>query len=256
MRLMTILGLACLMLVPVCAAEQPAQPAKVSVSFSDADAGQALIELAQKAQLTVLGDATVKGKVNASLNNVTPEQALDTICRTNNLEWYKAYISVAPNEKPNAQKVLALIDSLKALGNTTVICQNVAKQQDTVFVPAAVAGSVDIGPVAEALKLKPVYVVRAIPKPVDPNAANQSALGTPPAEVTAAASQLWNYFSQMAPETQWQVMGQIGRMMRDSMTPEQRQAMYDRWRQERGGDRGGDWRGPRDGQRGDRPPGR
>ena len=108
MRLMMTLGLACLMLVPVCAAEQPAQPAKVSVSFSDADAGQALIELAQKAQLTVLGDATVKGKVNASLNNVTPEQALDTICRTNNLEWYKAYISVAPNEKPNAQKVLAL----------------------------------------------------------------------------------------------------------------------------------------------------
>ena len=71
MRLWMILGLVCLLVGAVYAADEPVQtppvqpaPTKVSLSFSDADAAQALLELSQKAQVTVLGDGSVKGKVN------------------------------------------------------------------------------------------------------------------------------------------------------------------------------------------------
>jgi len=256
MRFLMILGVVCLLVSAVCAAEQPAPapaaapaPTKVSLQFEDVDAGQALMTLSQKAQVTILGDATVKGKVNCGLNDVTTEQALDTICKTNNLEWYKAYINTPPNEKPNAAKILALLDALKALGNSALICQGPAQQQ-TAFVPVAEPGTIDLAPMADTLKLKPVYLVRAVPKPIDPNAAKAaaSALGQPASDAVAAANQLWGYFSQMPVQQQYQVMHEIGNMMRNNMTPEQQDQMRQQWRQngppDGGGRRGNDQGGP------------
>lgn len=258
MRFLMILGMVCLLVSAVCAADQPAPaaaaaPTKVSLQFEDVDAGQALITLSQKAQVTILGDVTVKGKVNCGLNDVTTEQALDTICKTNGLEWYKAYIGTVPNEKPNAAKILALLDALKALGNNALICQGPAQQQ-TAFVPVAEPGTVDLAPMAETLKLKPVYVVRAVPKPIDPAAAKAAAnaLGKPANDATAAANQLWGYFSQMPVQQQYQVMHEIGNMMRNNMTPEQQDQMRQMWRQNGGQDGGGRWGGNDQGGRGDR----
>ena len=262
MRLVMMFGLACLLTCAVFAADEPAQSAqgtKVIIQFEDVDAADALVALSQKAQITILGDATVKGKVSGNFINEVPiEDVLNTICKPNNLEWYSARISIAPNERPNAQRILALIDALKGLGNTSLIVQNPLKKQDTVFIAAAEAGSVDFGPLSDSLKLRPIYVVRAVPQPVGPNAPQASALGQPPAEVSAAASQVWNYFSQMQPQTQMQVMRELGRMVFQNIPREQMDQMREQWRQNNPdrGDRGS-W-GGRDGQRGEggppRPP--
>lgn len=255
MRFLMILGMVCLLVSAVCAADEPApQPVtKVSLQFEDVDADQALITLSQKAQVTILGDATVKGKVNCGLNDVTAEQALETICKTNNLEWYKAYIGVVPNEKPNAAKILALLDALKALGNTALICQGPSQQVQTAFLPGAQPETVDLVPVAESLKLKPVYVVRAVPKPADPDAEKptESALGQPASDATAAANQLWGYFSQMPLQQQYQVMHEVQNMIRNNMTPEQQEQMRQMWRQNGPPDSGGRWRGSDQGGPGD-----
>jgi Spy/CpxP family protein refolding chaperone len=63
----------------------------------------------------------------------------------------------------------------------------------------------------------------------------------PPADPRAAAQELWGYFSQIDPQQRRDVMREIGHMMYENMTPEQREAMHQRW---------GDGRGRRDGQPG------
>lgn len=252
MRLAMMLGFVCLLCGAVFAVDEPMQApqgTRVVIEFEDVDAADALVALSQKAQVTILGDATVKGKVSGNFINEVPiEDVLNAICKPNNLEWFRAHVSVAPNERPNAQRVLALIDALKGLGNTSLIVQNPLKKQDTVFIAAAEGGSVDFSSLADSLKLRSVFVVRAIPQPTDPNAAQASALGQPPAEVSAAANQVWNYFSQMQPQTQMQVMRELGRMVFQNIPREQMDQMREQWRQNNP-DRGG-WRG-RDGQRGD-----
>lgn len=253
MRFLIALAMVCLLIGAVCAAEQPAV-IKVAVDFQDVDAAQALLTLSQKAQVTILGDATVKGKVNCNYVQAVPvDEVLDTICRGNGLEWHRAFISTTTDEKPNAGKILALLDALKAVGNTPLICQSPSLKQQTVFIPGTQPEALDLGPLADSLKLKAVYLVRATPKPVDPNAAQTSALGQAPAEVTAAANQVWNYFSQMPVQQQFQVMRELGNMIRNNMTPETMEQMREMWRRDGARDGGrdgqrGDWRG-RDGQR-------
>ncbi len=250
MRFLIALAMICLLVGTAFAADQPA-PTKVAVDFQDVDAAEALVTLAQKAQVTILGDASVKGKVNCNfIQEVPVDQVLDTVCKPINLEWSKVLISVPPNEKPSAAKVFALLDALKALGSTSVLCQNPATKDQTLFVPKAQPDVLDLSPVADSLKLKAVYVVRAVPKPVDRTAPPQTGpLGQPSPEVTAAANQVWNFFSQMPSDQQFQVMRELGSMIRNNMSPEQQQQMRERWMRDRqdGGDRG-NWRG-RDGQR-------
>jgi len=247
-----------LLISAVCAADQQAaSPAKVSLQFDNVDASEALVSLAQKAQVTVLGDASVKGKVNCGLNDVTVDQALDAICKTNKLEWYKAYVDApAQGEKLDVAKIFTLLDALKALGKASLVCQDPSKQQETVFISGAKVGAVNAAPMSEALNLKPVYLVRAIPQPAPPaDAAKQtpSQLGVPPADVMGAATQVWDYFSQMPADKQFQVMREVGRMMWQNMSPEQLDRMREMMRGGRGD--GGNWRGGgrpdgrRDGQR-------
>jgi len=256
MRFPLILGIVVLLATVLCAAED-VQPAggTISLDFNDTDLSQAFSTIAQKTQNTILVDPAVKGKVSLSLTSVTAEQALNTICKLNKLVLLKVYLPAATEgEKPTASKLIALVDAIKALGGKSLIWEDPATQTQGVFVPDAKPDAIAVPSLAASLNLKPVYLVRteSAPKPeqesTQPKVVQSIAVMAPPGDPRAAAQELWSYFSQIPFEQRRDVMRELGRMMFESLTPEQREAMRPRW-----GDRG-DRRGPREG-RPEMPPG-
>lgn len=252
MRHAIVLGL--VLLLASCAFGQT-QPNTLTLQLNGVDITQALTAISEKAQVTILGDTTVKGTVNCNLSNITLEQALDTICKMNKLVWMKAYTSANPNDKANATKLFNLFDALKELGGSSLICVDPATQSQTIYVPGATNESVDTDSVASGLKLKPVYLIRAEPDPAAIAAAKekekqaqQAGLnGNPPADSKVAAQQVWGYFTRMPMDQQFQAMHELRNMMFNNLTPEQRHQLF-----QNSGDRGGN-HGDHGGQGG--PPG-
>lgn len=206
---------------------------RVSLDLSAADINDAFTKLSQQAKVSIMGDSTVKGKVTCSLNNVTAEQALDTICRMNKLVWVKAYVSADPSTKQSPSEVFALLDALKQLNGTTLVAIDPNTQKQTVFVREAEVGSIDLTTLPGALNLKPVYLVRAEPEQVAKKTdtkADSTSLTTPPADPRTAASQVWNYFGKMPSEQRWEVMRQLRDIMFQSMTPEERDRLFHHYR--------------------------
>jgi hypothetical protein len=231
---------------------QQSQPASVALDFSNVDVAQALSALSTKANVNILGDSTVKGTVSCSLSGVTAEQALDTICKMNKLEWYKTYTTATTSidDKATASKLFKLLDALKDLGGSAVICSDPKTQTQTVFIPNAGAKSLDTSTVATDLKLKSIYIVRAIPDPAKLQAdkaktdASKTALGNPAnTDPKTAAGQLVGYLQQMPMDQQLQTMSEMRHQMFDNMTPEQRDQVR-QYFQQNGGWRGGGNRGP------------
>ena len=109
MRCLTIVSLL-LLVVGSCWAADQGQTGTISLQLNDVDITQALTTLSQQANVTVLGDTTVKGKVTCSLSGLTTEQALDTICKMNKLEWYKTYAGAGT--ELSASKLFKLLDAL------------------------------------------------------------------------------------------------------------------------------------------------
>lgn len=230
----------------VCA--QQSQPATIALNLSDVDIVQALTTLSQKGNMSILGDTTVKGKVSCSLSGVTAEQALDTLCKMNKLEWYKTYANPGTDEKQTASKLFKLLDALKDLGGSAVICSDPKANTQTVFIPSAGADSLNASTVAASLKLKEIYLVRAIPDPAVIAAdkakadAAKTALGSPGnADAKTAAGQLVGYLQQMPMDQQFQTMNEMRHQMFNNMTPEQRDQMHQYFQQQGGGrgNRGG-----------------
>jgi len=237
-----------LLLVFVMGAVQAAdttQQAKISLDLANLDVAQAFEKLSQASQITILGDSTVKGNVTCNLSDVTVDQALDIICKMNKLVWVKVYTSSSGDEKLSASKLFKLLDALKELGGSAVICENAAAGTQTVFVPGAKAGAVNAGSVAENLNLKPVYLVRAEPDPAaeaekekQGQTANQVTLAAA-SDPQAAAQNVWNYFSQMPIEQGFQAMEELRRMFFQSMTPDQMRQMHDMYGGQHGNNGGG-----------------
>ena len=251
----TICLVSLILLLAISQVAAQTQEAKISFEASDLDIAQALSQLSQKAGISILGDSTVKGKVNCRLNDMTAEQALGTICKMNKLVWVKVYAGGGTTERPAASKLFKLLDELKKLGAAALICEDPSAETQTVFIPNSTPDSVKTSDLASALKLKPVYLVRAEPDPeAEKKAAEQKlvqqALPTPSTDTTMAATQVWNYFNQMPLEQRFQVMHELRQMVYDNLTPEQREAMRGSWggRDGRGRDGGRD--GRRDGQPG------
>lgn len=204
---------------------------KVSLDLTAADINDAFTKLSEQGKISIMGDSTVKGKVTCSLNNVTPEQALDIICRTNKLVWVKAYVSADPSTKQTPSEVFALLDTLKQLNGTTLVFVDPKTQKQTVFVREAEAGAVDMTALSSALNLKPVYMVRAEPEQVAKKTDTKDAganLANPPADPQIAASQVWNYFGKMSSEQRWEVMRQLRDLMFKTLTPEERDRLFHR----------------------------
>ncbi len=246
---MRFILIVCLLMLVVGTAFAQTAPAKIALSLDNVDITQALTTLSQKANVSILGDPTVKGTVSCSLSDVTAEQALDTICKMNKLEWYKTYASANGGEQLSASKLFKLMDALKDLGGSAVICTDPKTQTQTVYVPGA--KSVDTTPLATGLKLKEVYIVRAIPDPAkiqaekDKAAKAASNLGNPAGtDPKTAAGQLLGYLQQMPFEQQMQTMHEMRHQYFDNMTPQQREQLRQYFQQN------GGWRGPRDGQQG------
>ena len=259
MRYVIILSLVVMLVGAVQAADQ-VQPVKISLQLADLDITQAFSKLSETSQITILGDSTVKGKVNCSMSDVTAEQALDIICKTNKLEWLKTYANPNGAEKLGASKLFGLLESLKELGGAALICDDATAQTQTVFIPSAKPGSVDITSIASGLSLKPIYLVRAVPDPAAIAAEKQKAADQQqanamlPVDPKAASQQLWGYFSQMQPEQSFQVMHELNHMIFQNMTQEQRQALHDRFgNRGPGGGPGGGNRGNGGGQHGGQP---
>lgn len=256
MRYVIILSLLVLLVGAVQAADQ-APPAKISIQLADLDVEQAFTNLSQMSQLMILGDSTVKGKVNCNLSDVTAEQALDTICKMNNLEWLKIYANPNKAEKLTASKLFEMLDTLKQLSGSALISEDATAQTQTVFIPGAKQGTVDVTSIATSQSLKPIYLVRAVPDPAaiaaekEKQAQLAKNLGTvvPPADPKAAAQQVWGYFNQMPMQQTFQVMHELRQMMFQNMTPEQMQAMRDSFGN-RGSGGGGGWQGGGGGQHG------
>lgn len=202
---------------------------KVSLDLTTADINDAFTKLSQQAKVSIMGDSTVKGKVTCSLNNVTPEQALDIICKMNKLVWVKAYVSADPSVKQTPSEVFALMDTLKQLNGTTVVFEDPKSQKQTMFVREAEAGSIDMTALSGALNLKPVYMVRAEPEQVakKTDAKNgDTNLTNPPTDPRIAASQVWDYFGKMSSEQRWEVMRQLRDLMFKTLTPEERDRLF------------------------------
>ena len=246
-------GLSLIMLFAITAVAADQSPT-VSLQFTDADITEALASISQQAQVSVVADASAKGKVSCGLSGMAVADALDVICKPNNLEWYKAYTTVGA-EKPSASKLFKLMDALKDLGGAALICEDPKSKVQTVFVPSAGEGSVDNSAIAAQLKLKEIYMIRAIPDPAAIQAEKDKAktgsnlAGSPPSDPQAAAQQVWGYFQQMPQQQALEAMHQLRHMAYDSMTPEQRQAYFQQFggRGGRGGQNNGQNPNPQDG---------
>ncbi len=218
---------------------QQAQTGAISLSLTDTDIAVALATLSQKANVSILGDNTVKGKVSCSLSGMTIDQALDNICKMNKLEWYKTYAKAGATEKPSASKLFKLLDALKDLGGAAVICSDPVAKTQTVYIPGAEAGSVDASTLATSMKLKEIYLVRAIPVPVEKTEPTKVALGSPlQGDAAAAAGQLYGYLQQMPMDQQLQTMNELRHQFFNNMTDDQRNQMR-QYAQQQGWGRGG-----------------
>lgn len=242
MRKLITLCLALLVALPVFAANS-GTTGSINVQLTDADIAQALETLSKQANVTILGDSTVKGKVTCNLSGVTVEQALDIFCKMNKLEWRKVYAAADAEGKMSAGSLFKLLDALKELGGSTVIAQDAETRTSTVYVPSAKPDALDASKIATGLKLKEIYLIRAIPEPKsDEQTAKKEQAPQPPAALApgnpqVAAQQIWNYFSQMPLQESMQIMHELGHMIRNNLTPEQRDAIRQMW-----GARGDGWR--------------
>ncbi|MHB0998301.1 MAG: hypothetical protein ACYC27_03565 [Armatimonadota bacterium] len=211
---------------------------KISIQFKDADISTVLSQISQKSGIPVMGDTSVKGKVNCKLNNVTIEQVLDTVCQLNKLSWMKVYTTPEANGSFVPSKLFKLYDTLAELGGTSFVCENPKTGTQTAFVNTAKTGTIGSGDLASSLKLKPVYIVRIMPEitvqkaekakqqeqaMLEQQKKSSVAYGTPPADPTAAADQVWGYFNQMTDQQRREVMGAIRQKMIDSLSPEQKE---------------------------------
>ena len=231
------------------------QAATVSLQYTDADVIDVLSSISQQAQIAVVADSTVKGKVSCGLTGMAVADALDIICKPNKLEWHKTYTGVGA-ERPSASKLFKLMDALKDLGGTALICEDRASKAQTVFMPNAGEGSIDKSSIATQLKLKEVYLIRAIPDraAIQADKAKSQPGGNlaaaPSADVQQAAEQVWDYFAQMPQQQAFDTMHELRRKFFDSMSDDQRRdyfkQMKDRW--STGGERDGRKDGKREGQ--------
>lgn len=244
MRRVCLIGV--LMLVVTASAyAQTASSGKLSFSVSDVEISKALAALAQKAHVTILPDATVKGKVSCSLDGVTTEQALSTICSSAKLVWIRVYAVPAQDGSISPGELFKQYDALMALKSGAIICEDPKTETQVGVLPGAKPGSLDAAVVASGLKMKQVYLVRIEPEilqkakaakdkieadkqqqqqqVLDANAAAQQQ------DPKFAADQVWNYFSSMSTEQRQQVMGALRQKFMDSMTPEQRQQLLSRF---------------------------
>lgn len=246
-----IFAVCLIMLVMGAACAQQAQSGNVTLNLSDTDITQALTTLSQQGNISILGDASVKGKVSCSLSGVTAEQALDTICKMNKMEWYKTYSAASDSttDKPNATKLFKLLDALKDLGGAAVICSDPKTQTQTVFIPNA-GTSVDTPALANGLKLKAVYLVRAIPDPAAKTAAKSTdvAKNVPLGDTKALANSFYTALQQMPMDQQFQTMSDLRHQIFDNMTPQQRDDMQNYFRQQHQNGQGGGWGGRGGGQ--------
>jgi hypothetical protein len=210
---------------------------KVSLDLMSADITEALTKLSQQANVSIMGDSTVKGKVTCNLNDVTLEQALDTICKMNKLTWVKVYVSADVLAKQSPSEIFGLLDALRQLSTSALICEDPQAQKQVVFVPDASINSIDVSTISKSLNLKPVYLLRAeleVQSTKTEQKNSTSGLTVPPADPRVAASQLWNYFSQIPVEQRWEVMRHLRDMLFQYTTPEERERFFDRsWRRHR-----------------------
>jgi len=230
------------------------QPMTISLSFSDVEIGEAMAAISEQGGVTLLGDPSVKGKVTCGLADVTVEQALETVCGINKLEWLRAYATPDSEGKLSATRLFELVDVIRGLGKSSLVYVDTQSQACTIFASNMKPGSIELSSITANLKLKPVYLVRAA---VDPNAPKETEkpaggqatglMAAPPGDSKVAAEQLWGYFSQMPFEQRFEVMNEIGRIIKHSMNSEQREQMREQWRRKFDGGR------PR-GREGDGPP--
>lgn len=207
--------------------------ATVSLSCSDMEVTDLLAKLSQEAKVAIVTDGAVKGKLTMNLNNVTVEQALSTVGKIAKLEWVKVHTAPASEgESIDAGKLFTLVNALKAFDNTPPVMWGEPDSGSWgLFVPPVKEGSGKVPSVAEQLGMKPVYLVRVEQAAPAANVETASAvaptqpLAVPPADTQLAAQSLWAHFSQVPVEQRAQVMRELGRMMYDNLTPDQRDQM-------------------------------
>jgi len=219
----------------------------VSLNLSDADIVQAFESLSKQANVSILGDSTASGKVTCSLSGLTVDQALDAVCKMNKLQWYKTYAGA--DEQLSADKLLKVVDALREIQGAPVICTDPEKKTRTVFIPDA--GSVDTSALVTGLKLREVYVVRAIPAPKESSAVDTAKTKTTPSDKSTgekskaksgdkgktpndalqhamqgdargAGNALWDTVKQMPANEQYQAISQLRKDYMKSLTPQQR----------------------------------
>lgn len=251
MRCLIVLSLLVFLAAAGQAADQ-AEPAKINLELADLDVGQALSNLSQMCQITVLADPGLKGRVTCNLSSVTVEQALDIICKTNKLVWVKVYVRPKADGQLSASTLFKLLDSVKELGGSALICEDTKAQSQTIFIPSAQTGSVDASAIAKELKLTTVYLVRTESDPAasakdetEKTDATGPAgvaplLQIPPSDPREAAGRAWDYFRQMPIEQSVRAVHELQHMLYRNMSPEQREEL----RRAFGGERRG-WMGER-----------
>ncbi|MEN6357107.1 MAG: hypothetical protein ABFD83_08500 [Armatimonadota bacterium] len=95
--------------------------AKISIDAKDMNAADVFKALADKSKQKIVVESSVKKKVRISLNELPLQTILETICKTEKLDWRKIYID--PNSKLLEQpdRLAATIRLASGLGFPDII---------------------------------------------------------------------------------------------------------------------------------------
>jgi len=168
----------------------------VTLSAQDMPLDQAVTELGRQSGARIMLDTGVSGKVNASLNTLALEQALDVVTASNGLRWQKVYVAEDPDGKSALEQIKAQLSLLATLGKLSVAAYDPVTKEQIVFVKQAVAKDAAPPVSPETLGLKPFYFVSLPKPPAEPSKETAES----PKSYAALQQERMKAFGKMTPE--------------------------------------------------------
>lgn len=199
-----------------------ATPGKVSLDAQNMPIKDAIAQLTQQSQETIVLDPKAEGNITISLTDVEISQALDVITKMNKLTWKKVSFALPEGDTAKLEQVKSAILALATIPVTGLMVEDPATKQSTVM-----AKNLSAFPDATAMKLpegyswKTFYVVTP---PIVAVAKTTSGSKSQLAELTGEQAKTVQALAAMTPEERQQYYANevIAEM---SLTPEARQAL-------------------------------
>lgn len=201
-------------------AAQCADPGKITLDAQSMPIAEAIAQMAQQSQSTIVLDPKVEGSVTINLTGVDVAQALDVVTKLNKLTWRKVTFAVLEGDTAKLEQVKSAILAIATIPVTGLMVDDPATKQSAVM-----AKNLPSSPETAAVKLpegyswKTFYVVTppivAAATPTD---------GSKVSALSADQAKLVQELAAMTPDERKQYY--TNEMLASlSLTPEARQAM-------------------------------